>query len=65
MLVDRETMRDAQTGSTWRRAVGVSTQGPLRGNRLEHLPGIVSFTHAWKIFHPDSVEITAWDSDLD
>ena len=59
--VDRVTVRDRQTGSTWRRASGVSTQGPLAGKKLDHLPGIVSFARAWEIFHPDSKEITAPD----
>ena len=55
--VDPATMQDAETKSTWRRASGVATGGPLTGKRLEHLPGIVSFTRAWKVFHPDSEEV--------
>lgn len=55
--VDQATMRDSQAKSMWRRATGVATQGPLAGKRLEHLPGIVSFTRVWKVFHPDSEEV--------
>ena len=55
--LDRATMRDSQTRSTWSRASGTATEGPLAGQALEHLPGIVSFRRAWKEFYPDSTEI--------
>lgn len=49
-------LRDRETGSEWTRA-GEAVAGPLQGKRLEPRVGIVSFTTAWRTFHPDSREI--------
>ena len=48
MLVDRET------GSRWSPWTGEAVAGPLRGKAMAALPGIMSFTHVWKLFHPES-----------
>lgn len=34
-------------------ATGFGLSGPLKGKRLKPLPAIISFTAAWKNFHPD------------
>jgi len=44
---------DTQTGSRWN-AFGEATAGPLRGKRLEAVPGGVHFAFAWLAFKPDS-----------
>ena len=43
---------DRETGSEWDRLSGVATQGALKGKRLSQLPGIVSDSAAWEMFHP-------------
>ena len=52
-------VQDRQTGSSWNRATGVATEGPLAGTHLAQVVGIVSFARAWRVFHPDSREVTA------
>ncbi|MBI4988839.1 MAG: DUF3179 domain-containing protein [Rhodocyclales bacterium] len=44
---------DAQTGSRWN-AFGEAVAGPLKGMRLEAVPGGVHFAFAWLAFRPDS-----------
>jgi hypothetical protein len=44
---------DLQTGSSWN-ALGEAVAGPLRGRRLESVPGGVHFAFAWLAFRPDS-----------
>ncbi len=44
---------DAQTGSRWN-AFGEAVAGPLKGQRLEAVPGGVHFAFAWLAFRPDS-----------
>jgi len=50
-------MQDRQTDSTWNRATGLATEGPLAGSRLRQLVGIFSFANVWRTFHPDSREV--------
>lgn len=52
--VDRLTMRDAETGTTWASLTGIATDGPLVGSRLEQLPSFVSFWFSWTDFHPST-----------
>lgn len=47
------SMRDAQTGTTWRAATGEAVEGPLKGARLEQVPSYLSFWFAWRDYHPD------------
>ena len=50
-------MEDLETFSVWNSQTGVALSGPLEGRRLEQLVGIMSFARAWKIFHPDSIQV--------
>lgn len=43
---------DNETKSTWNAHTGQATAGPLKGQQLKPLAGVVSFRRAWKIFHP-------------
>ncbi len=52
-------LEDRQTRSTWNRASGVASQGPLAGTHLHQLVGIVSFADIWRTFHPESREVSA------
>jgi len=58
---EENLMRDEQTVSTWNQNTGLALEGPLNGKSLEHQPGIVSYTAAWQVFHPDSKTITHAD----
>lgn len=49
-----DSVEDAETKSRWDLQKGVATSGPLKGTELTALPAIVSFTDAWKRFHPES-----------
>lgn len=44
---------DTETESTWN-ALGRAVSGPLKGRRLEPLPGGVHFAFAWLAFRPDT-----------
>ena len=50
-------MRDRETGSVWSRMTGTAIDGPLEGTSLEQHVGIVSLRRAWRVFHPQSVEV--------
>ena len=50
-------LRDRETSSLWNRTKGVAVDGPLKGSQLEHEPAIITFTHKWILFHPDSSEV--------
>lgn len=52
-MVD-EKLRDRETKSLWDRRSGTAVEGKLKGTKLEPQAGIISFTRAWKTFHPDS-----------
>lgn len=43
---------DNETKSSWNALTGQATAGPLEGQQLKPLAGVVSFRRAWKIFHP-------------
>jgi len=45
---------DLETESRWNPISGIATAGPLQGQQLEPLPGIVSFAKSWRAFHPRS-----------
>ena len=47
-------IRDSETGSTWDWLKGTASAGEMKGEALEPLAGIVSFTRAWRQFHPKS-----------
>lgn len=45
---------DGETGTQWDPWTGVAVAGALHGAHLGALPGIVTFTHVWRVFHPES-----------
>ena len=47
-------IRDKETGSTWEPTTGRATAGPLKGEHLAPLNGIVSYREVWAKFHPKS-----------
>ncbi|VTT99561.1 Uncharacterized protein OS=Candidatus Entotheonella sp. TSY2 GN=ETSY2_39745 PE=4 SV=1: DUF3179: DUF3179 [Gemmataceae bacterium] len=47
-------IRDKETGSTWEPTTGRATAGPLKGEHLTPLEGIVSYREVWAKFHPKS-----------
>jgi hypothetical protein len=49
-----EKLRDRETKSLWDRRSGTAVEGKLKGMKLEPQAGNISFTRAWKTFHPDS-----------
>ena len=49
-----DSINDSTTGSTWNPISGIATAGPMQGEQLEPLMGIVSFAKAWRAFHPRS-----------
>ena len=53
---DKSQLQDKQTGSIWNHG-GTAIEGPLKGKQLQPHVGIVSFTRAWKTFHPESKEV--------
>jgi len=53
-----DLMIDQQTGSVWNRNTGIALEGPLKGENLQHQPGIVSYKWSWRAFHPDGAKIT-------
>lgn len=48
-------LHDTATHSTWNPATGKATAGKLKGKQLKPIPGVISFTKAWKTFHPKTV----------
>ena len=54
---------DQQTGSTWDGRRGHAIAGPLKGQRLESITGIVSFRETWQIFHPETTYYRAESSE--
>lgn len=50
-------MTDRQTKSVWKTSSGEALEGPLKGKLLRQRVGIMSFTAAWKNFHPDSQSV--------
>ncbi len=51
-----EKLQDRQTQSLWNPVSGRAESGPMEGKQLVPLPAIMSFTHIWKGFHPE----TSW-----
>jgi len=56
-LRDDGRIVDRQSGSSWNRSTGEAIDGPMRGQRLEQRAAIVSYTRAWRVFHPESKPI--------
>lgn len=50
-------MRDLETGSLWSHILGEAMRGPLKGHKLEILPGIVMTWGEWRTIYPHT---TAW-----
>lgn len=50
--LERELLKDTQTGSIWDPVRGISTSGPLRGQVLRLIPHNSSFDWAWRDFYP-------------
>ena len=48
------TLIDRETGSAWDLITGEAVHGPLTSSRLPVLPGMISYSHAWMVFHPES-----------
>jgi hypothetical protein len=55
--IDNDTMTDAETGSTWRRNSATAVAGPLKGQALTPLVGVMAFAKAWDSFYPNG---TLW-----
>lgn len=49
---DNGLIQDVETGSQWDLLSGEAREGPLEGRRLTRMPGIVSDSAAWSIYHP-------------
>lgn len=45
-------VQDRETGSSWNPETGVCTDGPLAGERLEPVDGVVGFWAIWSRHHP-------------
>lgn len=56
-LGDGGRLRDRQTGSTWEPETGVASNGELKRKSLKHLPALMSFSRAWRTFHPESKQV--------
>jgi hypothetical protein len=54
---DEDNLTDLPTNSEWKRATATATAGPMRGKQLSQRVGLVSFTVAWRTFHPNSKEV--------
>lgn len=50
---DSGVLKDSETNSTWN-ALGISTAGPLKGQRLKSLDSGVHFAFAWMAFNPQT-----------
>jgi hypothetical protein len=51
---DEPALRDTETGTTWRLADGVATQGLLEGQRLTRVAAHSAFWFGWQGFFPHS-----------
>lgn len=47
-------LTDVETGTLWDPGSGRARKGKLKGQQLTMVPGLVSYTRVWKIFHPES-----------
>jgi hypothetical protein len=45
---------DEETGSVWDLGRGLATDGPLKGESLQPVPGSTSYDWAWVDFYPES-----------
>lgn len=56
-LEDGKIVNTGPKKSEWDVSTGKAVSGPWEGQSLVPLPGIVSFRHTWRTFHPE----TKWD----
>lgn len=49
-----DTLVDEETGSTWDVARGLATDGRLKGQALQPVPGSTAYDWAWRDFYPGS-----------
>ena len=54
-----DALIDKDSGSQWDPATGEAIAGPLKGNTLKPALAIISYTKAWKTFHPQT---TIWQA---
>ena len=52
--LERGTLHDRNTGSTWDVASGLATAGPLAGRKLQAIPVRRAYWFVWVAFHPDT-----------
>lgn len=52
-----DRMRDVGTETLWNSVTGVAVDGPLEGEALTHLPGLMSYRASWAAFHPDGTDL--------
>ena len=52
--LEGDKLVDEETGSTWNITRGLATDGPLKGEGLQSVPGSSSFDWAWVDFFPES-----------
>jgi hypothetical protein len=60
-----QSLGDCETHIQWNRTTGTAAEGQLTGKSLTHLPSIVSLRRAWRVFHPNRIELRADGSFLD
>ena len=46
-------MTDDQTSSLWDTATGNCFEGPMKGEVLGIVPGMISFRSLWQVFFPE------------
>ena len=46
-------MTDDQTSSLWDTATGNCFEGPMKGEVLGIVPGMISFRSSWQVFFPE------------
>lgn len=56
--ISESRMKDEATETVWNSQTGTALEGPLAGRQLKRLVGIMSYTRAWEIFHPENRMIT-------
>lgn len=52
--LSRGKLVDRETDSRWDPWTGAAVAGTLKGTQLRALPAIPTFTHVWRLFHPES-----------
>lgn len=49
---DSGIVTDSETGSVWDLLTGKAVSGPLKGRQLKLMPGIISDSATWHVYHP-------------